>query len=76
MYNLLNNNYLAANQVIRYLNETNTYILDFRNIPETIVCIFEGSSNILFTNLKIKKPWRDIISSYSRDRSIRKQENN
>jgi hypothetical protein len=52
MYNLLNNYYLAVDQVIRYLDNTSTYILEFRSIPETIICVFEGSSNVSFANLK------------------------
>jgi hypothetical protein len=55
MYNLLDDYYLAANRVIRYLNSTSTYILEFRSIPKTIVYMFEGSSNTLFTNLKRQK---------------------
>jgi hypothetical protein len=55
MYNLLNNHYLAANRVIWYLDNTSIYILEFGNIPETIICIFEGSSDILFANLEKQK---------------------
>jgi hypothetical protein len=55
MYNLLDDYYLAANRVIRYLDGTSTYILEFGNIPKTIVCMFERSSNILFANLKKQK---------------------
>jgi hypothetical protein len=55
MYNPLDNHYLAANWVIRYLDSTNTYTLEFRNIPEVIICVLEGSSNILFANLKGQK---------------------
>jgi hypothetical protein len=55
MYNLLDNHYLAANRVIRYLDNTSIYTLEFGSIPKTIVYIFEGSSNALFANLKGQK---------------------
>jgi hypothetical protein len=55
MHNPLDNYYLAADRVIRYLDSTSTYALEFRNIPEIIVYIFKGSSNILFANLKRQK---------------------
>jgi hypothetical protein len=55
MHNLSNNYYLAANRVIRYLDNTSIYILEFGNIPETIIYVLEGSSDILFTNLKKRK---------------------
>jgi hypothetical protein len=55
MYNLLDNHYLAADRVIRYLDSTSTYALEFRNILETIIYVFEGSSDILFANLEKQK---------------------
>jgi hypothetical protein len=55
IYNPSDNYYLAANRVIRYLDNTSTYILEFRSIPETIIYIFKESSNILFANLKRQK---------------------
>jgi hypothetical protein len=55
MHNLLDDHYLAANRVIWYLDSTSTYILEFRSIPETIIYVFEGSSDILFANLKGQK---------------------
>jgi hypothetical protein len=55
MHNLSNNYYLAADRVIRYLDNTSTYTLEFRSIPETIICVFEGSSNMLFANLERQK---------------------
>jgi hypothetical protein len=41
--------------MIRYLDNTSIYILEFGSIPETIIYVFEGSSNILFANLKGRK---------------------
>jgi hypothetical protein len=55
MYNPSDDHYLAANRVIRYLDSTSIYTLEFRSIPETIVCIFEGSSDMSFANLKRRK---------------------
>jgi hypothetical protein len=55
IYNLSDDYYLAANRVIRYLDSTSIYALEFGNIPEAIVCVFEGSSNISFANLKRRK---------------------
>jgi hypothetical protein len=55
MYNPLDNYYLAVDRVIRYLDDTSTYTLEFGSIPEITVCVFEGSSNILFANLKKQK---------------------
>jgi hypothetical protein len=55
MHNPSDNHYLVADRVIRYLDGTSTYILEFRNIPETIICIFEGSSDVLFANLEGRK---------------------
>jgi hypothetical protein len=55
IYNLLDNHYLVADRVIRYLDSTSIYILEFGSIPEAIVYVFEGSSNILFANLKGQK---------------------
>jgi hypothetical protein len=52
MYNLLDNHYLATNRVIRYLDNTSIYILEFGSIPKTIIYMFEGSSNMSFANLK------------------------
>jgi hypothetical protein len=55
MHNLLDNYYLAANRVIRYLDNTNTYVLEFRSILKIIIYMFKGSSNILFANLEKQK---------------------
>jgi hypothetical protein len=55
MHNPSDNHYLAANQVIRYLDGTSTYILEFGSIPETIVYMFEGSSDTSFANLEKQK---------------------
>jgi hypothetical protein len=55
MYNLLDNHYLAVNRVIRYLDNTSNYTLEFRSIPEIIIYVFEGSSNISFANFKKQK---------------------
>jgi hypothetical protein len=55
MYNPSNNHYLAANRVIQYLDNTNTYTLEFRNIPKTIIYIFKGSSDTIFANLERRK---------------------
>jgi hypothetical protein len=52
MYNPLDDYYLVANREIRYLDSTSIYILEFRNIPGTIIYIFEGSSNISFVILE------------------------
>jgi hypothetical protein len=55
MHNPLDNHHLAANRVIRYLDGTSIYTLEFGNIPEAIVCVFEGSSDVLFANLEGRK---------------------
>jgi hypothetical protein len=55
MHNPSDDHYLAADRVIRYLDGTNTYILEFGSIPETIIYMFEGSSNTLFANLEGQK---------------------
>jgi hypothetical protein len=55
MHNPLDNYYLAADRVIRYLDSTSTYALEFRSIPEIIICVFEGSSDTLFANLEKRK---------------------
>jgi hypothetical protein len=55
MYNLLDNHYLVTNRVIRYLDNTSIYILEFRNIPKTIIYIFERSSDTSFANLEGQK---------------------
>jgi hypothetical protein len=55
MYNPSDDYYLAANQVIRYLDGTSTYTLEFGSIPEITICVFEGSSDILFANLEKRK---------------------
>jgi hypothetical protein len=52
MYNLSNNYYLTTNRVIRYLDNTSIYILEFGSIPKTIIYIFKGSSDISFANLE------------------------
>jgi hypothetical protein len=55
MYNLSDDHYLAADRVIRYLDGTSIYTLEFRSILETIIYMFEGSSNASFANLKKRK---------------------
>jgi hypothetical protein len=55
MHNPSDDYYLAADRVIRYLDDTSIYTLEFGNIPETTVCVFEGSSNMSFANLKKQK---------------------
>jgi hypothetical protein len=55
MYNLSDDHYLAADRVIRYLDGTSIYTLEFGSIPETTICVFEGSSDVLFANLKGQK---------------------
>jgi hypothetical protein len=51
MHNLGEIHLIAANRVIRYLDRTRTYALEFGGLYEVIINIFEGSSNILFANL-------------------------
>jgi hypothetical protein len=55
MHNPSDNHYLAADRVIRYLDNTSIYALEFGSIPETTVCVFEGSSNMSFANLEGQK---------------------
>jgi hypothetical protein len=55
MHNPSDDHYLATNRVIRYLDNTSIYTLEFRSIPETIICVFEGSSNVSFANLERRK---------------------
>jgi hypothetical protein len=55
IHNPSDNYYLAANRVIRYLDSTSTYTLEFRSIPKTTICVFKGSSNTSFANLKRQK---------------------
>jgi hypothetical protein len=55
MHNPSDDHYLAADRVIRYLDGTSIYILEFGSIPEATICVFEGSSNTLFANLKGQK---------------------
>jgi hypothetical protein len=55
MYNLSDDHYLAVDRVIRYLDGTSTYVLEFGSIPETTVYVFEGSSDMLFANLEGRK---------------------
>jgi hypothetical protein len=55
IHNLSDDHYLTADRVIRYLDGTSTYALEFGSIPEAIVCVFEGSSDALFANLKGRK---------------------
>jgi hypothetical protein len=52
MHNLSDDYYLATDRVIRYLDNTSIYTLEFGSIPETTICVFKGSSDILFANLK------------------------
>jgi hypothetical protein len=42
---------IAADRVIRYLDRTYMYTLEFGRLYKIIINIFEGSSNILFANL-------------------------
>jgi hypothetical protein len=55
MHNPSDGYYLAANRVIRYLDGTSTYTLEFGSIPETTICVFGGSSDALFANLEKRK---------------------
>jgi hypothetical protein len=55
MHNPSDDHYLAADRVIRYLDGTSTYTLEFGSIPETIICVFEGSSDVSFANLEGRK---------------------
>jgi hypothetical protein len=55
MHNPSDDHYLAADRVIRYLDGTSTYALEFRSIPETTIYVFEGSSDMLFANLEGQK---------------------
>jgi hypothetical protein len=55
MYNPLDDHYLAADRVIRYLDNTSTYTLEFGSIPKAIIYMFEGSSDISFANLEGRK---------------------
>jgi hypothetical protein len=55
MHNLSDDHYLAVDQVIRYLDGTSIYFLEFGNIPEAIIYMFKGSSNMLFANLEGRK---------------------
>jgi hypothetical protein len=55
IYNPSDDHYLATNRVIQYLDSTSTYTLEFGSIPKTIVCVFKGSSNMSFANLKGRK---------------------
>jgi hypothetical protein len=55
MYNLSDDYYLVVDRVIRYLDSTSIYILEFGSIPKIIIYMFEGSSDISFTNLKGQK---------------------
>jgi hypothetical protein len=43
--------FIAADRVIRYLDGTRIYTLEFGGLYEVTINIFEGSSNILFVNL-------------------------
>jgi hypothetical protein len=51
MYNPGEIHLITADRVIRYLDKTYTYALEFDRLYEIIINIFEGSSNILFANL-------------------------
>jgi hypothetical protein len=55
MHNPSDDHYLAADRVIRYLDGTSTYTLEFGSIPETIICVFKGSSDTSFANLEKQK---------------------
>jgi hypothetical protein len=55
MHNLSDDYYLATDRVIRYLDNTSIYALEFGNIPETTIYMFEGSSNMSFANLEKRK---------------------
>lgn len=41
---------MAADRVMRYLNGTSTYALEYGNIPEATVSVFEGSSDASFAD--------------------------
>jgi hypothetical protein len=51
MYNPGEIYFIAADRVIRYLDGTRIYTLEFSRLCEVIINIFEGSSNISFANL-------------------------
>jgi hypothetical protein len=51
MYNPGEIHLIAADRVIYYLDGTYTYTLEFSGLYETIINIFEGSSDISFANL-------------------------
>jgi hypothetical protein len=51
MYNPGEIHLMAADRVIRYLDGTRTYALEFGGLCEVTINIFEGSSDILFANL-------------------------
>jgi hypothetical protein len=42
---------IAADRVIRYLDGTRMYALEFGRLCEATINIFEGSSDVLFANL-------------------------
>jgi hypothetical protein len=51
MYNPGEIHLIAADRVIRYLDRTYIYTLEFGGLYKATINIFEGSSNILFANL-------------------------
>jgi hypothetical protein len=51
MYNPGEIHLIAADRIIRYLDRTRIYTLEFGRLCETTINIFEGSSDILFANL-------------------------
>jgi hypothetical protein len=55
MHNPSDDYYLATDWVIWYLDGTSIYALEFGSIPKAIIYMFEGSSDILFANLKERK---------------------
>jgi hypothetical protein len=55
MHNPLDDYHLVTNRVIRYLDSTSIYTLEFGSIPEAIICVFEGSNDTSFANLKRQK---------------------
>jgi hypothetical protein len=51
MYNPGEIYFITADRVIRYLDGTRIYALEFGGLCEVTINIFEGSSNISFANL-------------------------
>jgi hypothetical protein len=72
MHNLLDNYYLTANRIIRYLDSMSIYVLEFGSIPKLLFMCLRGLSTCCLLILKDRRARRDTISSYSGDQPIRK----